>query len=66
MGLRMGSHGLLPRENDRSLFQSVSEKGQGVVEYGLLILLASIIVIAVLVLLGPQTGSIFSVVSSAI
>ena len=42
------------------------ERGQGLVEYGLLIFLASIIVLAILILLGPQTGSIFSMISTAI
>lgn len=49
------------------LFQNLrAEAGQGLVEYGLLIFLASIIVLAILLLLGPQTGSIFSVISTAI
>jgi len=43
-----------------------AEAGQGMVEYGLLIFLASIIVLAILLLLGPQTGSIFSAISTAI
>ena len=42
------------------------ESGQGLVEYGLLIFLASVIVLAILILLGPQTGSIFSMISTAI
>lgn len=42
------------------------EKGQGLVEYGLIIFLVAIVVIAILVLLGPQIGSIFSNVSSSI
>ncbi|GEM_PF-6812254 len=62
----MRSQELLQRENGRTLLHAVSEEGQGVVEYGLLIFLASIIVLAVLVLFGPQTGSIFSVVTSSI
>ncbi len=42
------------------------EEGQGLVEYGLIIFLVAIVVIAILVLLGPQIGSIFSNVSSSI
>lgn len=42
------------------------EEGQGLVEYGLIIFLVAIVVIAILVLLGPQIGSIFSNVSSQI
>ena len=49
------------------LFQNLwAEAGQGLVEYGLLIFLASIIVLAILLLMGPQTGSIFSAISTAI
>ena len=49
------------------LFQNLrAEVGQGLVEYGLLIFLASIIVLAILLLMGPQTGSIFSAISTAI
>ena len=36
------------------------QKGQGLVEYSLIIALVAIIVIAILVLMGPQIGDIFS------
>lgn len=36
------------------------EKGQGLVEYALLLALVSIVVVAVLMLLGPTVGNIFS------
>ncbi len=42
------------------------EQGQGLVEYGLIIFLVAIVVIAILVLLGPQIGSIFSGITSSI
>jgi len=42
------------------------EEGQGLVEYGLIIFLVAIVVIAILVLLGPQIGSIFSGITSSI
>ncbi len=42
------------------------EEGQGLVEYGLIIFLVAIVVIAILVLLGPQIGSIFSGISNSI
>ena len=44
----------------------VREEGQGLVEYGLIIFLVAIVVIAILVLLGPQIGSIFSGITAAI
>ena len=42
------------------------EDGQGLVEYGLIIFLVAIVIIAILVLLGPQIGAIFSQVTGSI
>lgn len=42
------------------------EEGQGLVEYGLIIFLVAIVIIAILVLLSPQIGSIFSQVTGSI
>lgn len=39
------------------------EEGQGLVEYGMVIFLVAIVIVAILVFLGPQIGSIFSVVT---
>jgi pilus assembly protein Flp/PilA len=36
------------------------ERGQGLVEYALIIALVAIVVIAILVIMGPQIGNIFS------
>ncbi len=49
----------------RRLFNK-DEEGQGLVEYAIILFLVAIVCIAVLVLLGPQVGSIFSSVFSAI
>jgi len=35
-------------------------KGQGLVEYALILMLVALIVIVILALLGPQVGKIFS------
>jgi pilus assembly protein Flp/PilA len=43
-----------------------SEEGQGLVEYALILLLVAIVVIAILIVLGPQVGSMFSAVSKGI
>lgn len=43
-----------------------SERGQGLVEYALIIALVAIIVIAILLVLGPQIGQIFSSITAAL
>ena len=42
------------------LFLSRKNKGQGLVEYSLILVLVAIVVIAILTLLGPQIGDVFS------
>ncbi len=42
------------------------EEGQGLVEYALLLVMVSIVVIAILMLLGPQIGNIFSRITSGL
>jgi pilus assembly protein Flp/PilA len=37
-----------------------SEKGQGLVEYALILVLVALIVIVILALLGPAIGGVFS------
>ncbi|MBA4379663.1 MAG: pilus assembly protein [Anaerolinea sp.] len=41
------------------------EKGQGLVEYALILVLVAVVVIAVLTLLGPIVGNVFSDINSA-
>ena len=36
------------------------EKGQGLVEYALILVLVAVVVIAILTLLGPALGNVFS------
>ena len=38
----------------------VREEGQGFVEYGLILVLVEVVVIAILLILGPAVGNIFS------
>lgn len=45
---------------------SREEKGQGLVEYGFILILVAIIVIVVLYLLGPAVGDMFSTVMVSI
>ncbi len=42
------------------------EEGQGMVEYGLIIALVAIVVIAALVILGPKVAAIFNTASASL
>jgi pilus assembly protein Flp/PilA len=42
------------------------EKGQGLVEYALILVLVAVVVIVILSLLGPAIGNIFSVIIGGI
>ena len=42
------------------------EEGQGLLEYGLVIILVAIVVVAILLILGPIVGNMFSVVVNAV
>jgi pilus assembly protein Flp/PilA len=51
------------------MFRSSSvkkEKGQGLVEYSLILVLVAVVVIAVLMLLGPIIGNVFTTVNSTL
>ena len=45
---------------------AAQEKGQGLVEYALIIVLIAIVVITALTLLGPQIGGVFSRINDAL
>ncbi len=42
------------------------EEGQGLVEYALILVLVAIVVIAILTLLGPEIGNVFSQITSGL
>jgi pilus assembly protein Flp/PilA len=42
------------------------EEGQGLVEYALILVLVAVVVIAILTVLGPQIGAVFSSVTSGL
>jgi pilus assembly protein Flp/PilA len=42
------------------------EKGQGLVEYALILVLVAIVVIAALTILGPVIGNVFSRINSSL
>ncbi len=46
--------------------RSKKEKGQGLVEYALILVLVSIVVIAALMILGPVIGNVFSEINSSL
>jgi pilus assembly protein Flp/PilA len=45
---------------------SLKEKGQGLVEYALILVLVAIVVIAALMILGPIIGNVFSKINSSL
>ena len=42
------------------------EEGQGLVEYALVLVLVAVVVIAILTLLGPQIGVVFSQITNTL
>lgn len=45
---------------DSDMINSIREKGQGLVEYALIMLLVALIVIVALALFGPAVGNLYS------
>ena len=45
---------------------SPKEKGQGLVEYALILVLVAVVVLAVLTVLGPIIGNVFTSVNTAL
>ena len=45
---------------------AIKEKGQGLVEYAIILAFVAIVVIAIMRLLGPKVGNTFSSISSSI
>jgi pilus assembly protein Flp/PilA len=45
---------------------SLQEKGQGLVEYAIILVLVALVVIAVMRLLGPQVGNTFSSINDSL
>jgi pilus assembly protein Flp/PilA len=50
----------------KAMLFSPKEKGQGMVEYALIIVLIAIVVIIILTVLGTQISKVFSTISSAL
>lgn len=45
---------------------ALKEEGQGLVEYALILAMVAIVVFAVLLLLGPVVGNVFSTISDSL
>jgi len=48
------------------MLYDLREKGQGLVEYALILVLVAVVVIVILALLGPAIGNVFSRIVRAI
>jgi pilus assembly protein Flp/PilA len=48
------------------MYFAPKEKGQGLVEYALILVLVAIVVIAALMVLGPIIGNVFSEINSSL
>ena len=48
------------------MFFAIKEKGQGLVEYALILTLVAIVVFVALMLLGPILGETFSLINSSL
>jgi pilus assembly protein Flp/PilA len=48
------------------LYLPKNEEGQGLVEYALILVLVAIVVIAILAIMGPQIGNIFSRITNGL
>jgi pilus assembly protein Flp/PilA len=53
-------------KGDTAMLFAPKEKGQGLVEYALILVLVAIVVIAVLMLLGPIIGDVFSTINDSL
>ncbi len=54
------------RKEVNAMLFAPKEKGQGLVEYALILVLVAIVVIVILALLGPAIGNVFSSIMTAI
>jgi pilus assembly protein Flp/PilA len=53
-------------KEEKVMLFAPKEKGQGLVEYALILVLVAVVVIVILALLGPAIGNIFSNVMQSI
>jgi len=58
--------GPILEKGEKTMLFAPKEKGQGLVEYALILVLVAIVVIAVLMLLGPIIGDVFSTINDSL
>jgi len=56
----------LEERRKKAMLFAPKEKGQGLVEYALILVLVAIVVIAALMILGPIIGNVFSKINSSL
>jgi pilus assembly protein Flp/PilA len=59
-------NGEILKKGENAMLFSQKEKGQGLVEYALILVLVAIVVIAALLVLGPVVGNAFSTVNNSL
>jgi pilus assembly protein Flp/PilA len=58
--------GKLSKKGENAMLFARNEKGQGLVEYALILVLVAIVVIAALMILGPIIGNTFSTINNSL
>jgi pilus assembly protein Flp/PilA len=48
------------------MLSHLQERGQGLIEYAIILVLVAVVVIAIIRLLGPKVGNIFSTINSSL
>lgn len=61
-----GRLGALLKRKANAALPAISDKGQGLIEYALILMLVAIIVFVVLVVFGNSVGNLYSVAVNAI
>jgi pilus assembly protein Flp/PilA len=57
---------ILEGKEEEIMLIALKEKGQGLVEYALILVLVAVVVIAVLMILGPIIGNVFTKINSSL
>jgi pilus assembly protein Flp/PilA len=53
-------------KEENTMFKKLQRKGQGLVEYALILVLVAIVIIVILSVLGPAIGNVFSQIVKSI